>query len=182
MTGRDSKLTSSDWQQPFQAAVDEHYQSVWQYAAVLTRETSEAEDIAHQAFLLLFDRLIEQRPIDDSGAWLRGVVRNLVREWWRKNRRLPAELTEQICLLADQVDDATAELRHEREAALSACLDKLSEDDRQMVRSRYEDGDSIVEIAERCQMKAETARVRLFRIRERLKTCVELTFSRRATE
>ncbi len=162
--------------------VDEHYRSVWQYVVTLTRGAAEAEDLAHQAFLLAFDRLVEGRTIDDAGLWLRGVVRNLVREWWRTKRRLPAELADQLCRLAEEVDDASDDLRSEREAALAACLEKLSDDERGMVRARYENGLQVTEIAKQQDINVRTARVRLFRIRERLKSCVELAFARRAGE
>lgn len=168
---------SSIRQQQFQQLVDAHYRMVWQYVGALTRGAAEAEDLAHQAFLLAFDRLVEQRPIDDPGPWLRGVVRNLVCEWWRTSQRLPVELADQLRSLAEDVDAASLELKSERESALARCLSKLSENERQMVRARYEDGLQIKEIAQRESINVQTARVRLFRIRERLKTCVQLTFA-----
>ena len=169
--------SSFDRQQQFQRLIDAHYQAVWQYVLTLTRGASEAEDLTHEAFLLAFDRLVERRPIDSPGLWLRGVVRNLVKEWWRKKRRLPIELAEQLRQLAEDVDNSSEELRAGREAALTRCLEKLTDDERQLMRARYEDGLRITQIAEQQEANAETMRVRLFRIRERLKTCVELTFA-----
>lgn len=166
----------------FQQIVDEHYRPVWQYVVALTRGASEAEDLVHQAFLLVFDHLQEGRTIHEPGQWLRGVVRNLVREWWRKNRRLPVELADQLCELAESADSALEELREEREAALARCLEKLSDEDRRVIRARYEDGLGIADLAVREGVPAVTARVRLFRIRERLKNCLELSFARRAIE
>ena len=81
-----SHASSANRQQQFQTLVDAHYRSVWQYVATLTRGAAEAEDLTHQAFLLAFDRMVEERPIEDAGLWLRGVVRNLVREWWPHRR------------------------------------------------------------------------------------------------
>ena len=68
-------------------------------------------------------------------------------------------------------------MRQEREAALAACLERLTDNERQLVRARYEDGLQITEIAEQQQLNVKTARVRLFRIRERLKSCVEFAFA-----
>ena len=68
--------------------VDAHYASVWSYVNVLTGGSPDSEDLTHQAFLLAFDRLAkEDRTIQDMGKWLRGVVRNLVRAYWRERRR-----------------------------------------------------------------------------------------------
>lgn len=177
-----NSLSSAARRQQFERLVDDHYRSVWRYVVALTRGANNAEDLTHQAFLIAFDRLVDEQPIDNPGQWLRGVVRNLVREWWRKNRRLPVELADQICDLAEDTDNEADERRSEREAALAGCLDKLSDGERLIVRARYEDGLSITEIADRQQINVKTARVRLFRIRERLKACVEFAFAREAVE
>lgn len=158
----------------FEALVDEHYEPLWSYVSVLTRGASETEDITHQAFLLAFDRLSSELTIDDPGRWLRGVVRNLVRAWWREQRKMPLDLADQLCRLAEAADDsAPAELTAEREAALTECLERLTADERRVVEARYQDGLRITQIAERERLNVATARVKLFRIRERLKTCVE---------
>ena len=160
----------------FEALVNEHYEPLWSYASFLTGGAADAEDITHQAFLLVFDRLATERRIDDAGLWLRGVVRNLVRAWWRAKRALPQDLADQLSRLAEEVEDAaTADSRTEREAALASCLEKLSADERQIVTARYEDGLRIKQIAERESLNVATARVKLFRIRERLKSCIEMT-------
>lgn len=168
----------SDRQRQFQNLVDEHYQSVWQYVVALTRGVAEAEDITHQAFLLAFERTVEERTIDDPGQWLRGVVRNLVRELWRKKRRLPQELTDLLSQLVEETDSAaSSEQLLARESALAACLKKLSDVDRRVIQARYEEGLPVTDIARQQEANVASTRVRLFRIRERLKTCVELTFA-----
>lgn len=172
------RVAISERQRQFEAIVDQHYESLWSYVSLLTRGAAEAEDITHQAFLLAFDRMVAERTIDDPGLWLRGVVRNLVRAWWREKRKLPQDLADHLCRLAEQVDDAaTAELRAGREAALAECVEKLSAGDRQLVKARYEDGLRITQIAEMEDANVATTRVRLFRVRERLKTCVELALA-----
>jgi formate hydrogenlyase subunit 6/NADH:ubiquinone oxidoreductase subunit I len=99
-TGR---IAISILQREFQRIVDAHYASVWSYVNVLTGNSPDSEDLTHQAFLLAFDRLAcGDRTIQDMGKWLRGVVRNLVRAWWREKRRLPQDLADQIYELAEQ--------------------------------------------------------------------------------
>lgn len=173
-----SVRTVTSRQRQFEAIVNEHYEPLWSYVSFLTRGAADAEDITHQAFLLAFDRLVDERPIDDLALWLRGVVRNLVRAWWREKRNLPQDLADQLGRLAEEADDAaTSELRAEREAALAGCLERLSTDERRLIKARYEDGLRITRIAELEEANVKTTRVRLFRIRERLKSCVELALS-----
>lgn len=177
-----SNSESARRQAAFQSLVNEHYPAIWKYVLTLTRGASEAEDLTHQAFLIAFDRMTDGHRISNVGPWLRGVVRNLVREWWRNRQRMPIDLADQVCQLAEEADHASDELRAEREAALGTCLDKLKESERSLVRARYEEGQQITAIADQQQINVKTARVRLFRIRERLKSCVELAFEGGAAE
>ncbi len=163
--------------------MDRHYEPLWSYVGYLTGGAAEAEDILHQAFLVLFDRLAVGESIDpEAGKWLRGAVRNLVHAWWRQKRRLPQDLADRLELLAAEADDApTAAAKAELRAALEHCLGTLEPDDRQFVAGHYEEGLRITEIAGRMQVNAATARVRLFRLRQALRTCVQSQLAGRAT-
>jgi RNA polymerase sigma factor (sigma-70 family) len=106
------------------------------------------------------------------GKWLRGVVRNLVRAWWREKLKLPESLAERLYELADQVDcspSAGAELTD----ALEDCLGQLAPAARRFVLARYEKELPICELARQEGLNEATARVRLFRIRKTLKMCLD---------
>jgi len=155
--------------------VDAHYAALWPYARFLTRGSAEAEDLLHQAFLLAFDRLAAGEVFrGDVGKWLRGTLRNLVRAWWRQRRKLPQDVADRLATLAQEADDAPAAAsKRELRAALEHCLGKLVPDDRHLVAKRYEEGLRITQIAEQLRKNTATVRVRLFRIRQALKDCVE---------
>ena len=162
-------------QREFQRIVDAHYAGVWSYVNVLTGGSPDSEDLTHQAFLLAFDRLAgDDRTVQEMGKWLRGVVRNLVRAWWREKRRLPQHLTDQIYELAEQTESLPDRLaRAELNDALQRCLDQLAPAARRFVTARYEQGLPIHQIAHQETLNVTTARVRLFRIRDTLRTCLE---------
>ncbi len=165
----------STLQREFQRIVDAHYASVWSYVNVLTGSSPDSEDLTHQAFLLAFDRLASgDRTIQDMGKWLRGVVRNLVRAWWREKRRLPQHLADQIYELAEQAESLPDRLaRAELTEALQRCLNQLAPAARRFVAARYEQGLPIHQIADQESLNVATARVRLFRIRDTLRACLE---------
>jgi len=144
---------------------------------MLTGGSAEGEDILHQAFLLAFDRLADRdQGIDDLGRWLRGVARNLVRTWWREKRKLPQDLTDRLYELAEKADSVPNRLiRAELAESLRSCLDQLAPAARRFVEARYEQGLTIHEIADQEKVNESTARVRLFRIRQTLKSCLETT-------
>ena len=164
----------------FQELVDRNYDPLWSYGHFLTGGTPDSEDILHQAFLLAHDYLANGGTFRvGPGKWLRGVVRNLVRTWWSEKRKMPRDLAGRLAFLAGQDErGATAVVPEELMAALEHCLGKLGADDRTLVSKRYEQGLRIVAIAERMQCNVTTLRVRLFRVRQSLKACVETVLSR----
>jgi RNA polymerase sigma-70 factor (ECF subfamily) len=165
----------SDLDEEFRRIVDAHYASVWSYVNALTGGASDAEDLLHQAFLLAFDTLLENdRTIRDMGKWLRGVVRHLVRAWWRDKRRLSEELADRLYELAEQADSLPNRLAQaELAAMLRNCLQQLAPAARRLITARYEQGLRVHEIAAQEKMNVNAARVRLFRIRQTLRSCIE---------
>ncbi len=160
--------------------MDRHYEGLWRYVRALTRGATESEDLLHQAFLIAFDRLAAGEQFQgDPGAWLRGTVRNLVRAWWRKRLKMPEALADRLKLLADEADDAldAAEAKELR-AALDLCLGKLPPEDRRLIAQRYEQERQATAIAKALRKTAVAVRVRLFRIRQALKRCVETQLAR----
>jgi RNA polymerase sigma-70 factor, ECF subfamily len=173
------KVANLDWLCAFQRMVDDHYEPLLSYAHFLLGHREQVEDVVHQAFMLGFDRLANDQGFQgDPGKWLRGTVRNLVHDVWRQKRKLPqdvADLLQQVAHQADEAGDAMDRSRvHE---ALRGCLDKLEEGDRQLIGQRYENGRRITEIAQRMRLNVATLRVRLFRARQALKSCVEAQFA-----
>ena len=173
------KVASSDRQYAFQRMVDDHYEPLMSYAYFLLGHREQVEDVVQQAFMLAFDRLADgQRFQGDPGKWLRGTVRNLVHDVWRQKRKLPqdvADLLQQVVLQADEAGDAID--RSMVREALRRCLDRLEENDRQLLGQRYETDRRITDIARRMELNVATLRVQLFRVRQGLKSCIEAQFA-----
>lgn len=159
----------------FRDLVAQHYKSVWAYVTLLTNRSDETEDLVHQAFLLAFDRLADGVEFTgDPGRWIRGTARNLAFAWWREKRKTPGELLERLGTVTEGSEGPFARAaKAEVSDALRDCLGKLSGEERELVRRRYEDGDRITRIAEDGQASAVSLRARLYRIRQALKRCVE---------
>ena len=80
--------------------------------------------------------------------------------------------------LAEEADGVPSSLiQAELADRLRDCLDQLAPAARRFVAARYEQGLAIQEIASQEKVNESTARVRLFRIRQTLKTCLESTLA-----
>jgi len=170
---QDSPLSPRE--RAFRKLVDAHYETLWSYASFLTRNRHATEDVTHQAFLIAFDRIAAGRaPTGDSGRWLRGVARNLVKRWWRERRKLAQDVVDALGEVLDAADHAATQVQQvELNHALAVCLDKLKAEDRRLISLRYADGRRITAIAEQSYQNAATLRVRLHRLRNALRKCVE---------
>lgn len=168
-----------DRQRAFQQIVDDHYEPLLRYAQFLLGRSGPVEDVVHQTFLLAFDRLAVGQPFqDDPGKWLRGAVRNLVRDVWRQQRKLPQDVADQLQQVVHQADEAGDAIdRSLVREALHRCLERLDGGDRDLIGRHYAGGSQISEIARRGELNAATLRVRLFRIRQGLKSCIEGQFA-----
>jgi RNA polymerase sigma-70 factor (ECF subfamily) len=134
-----------------------------------------ADDLAQEVFLVVF-RLIDQydtaRP---AWPWLMGIARNELREHWRSVARdkvtdaIEALVAERL-LAKDDVEKPADRLPMD---ALAACLAKLPEHSRALVRMIYTERINCAEAAKRLQQKAGAVRVTIHRIRRALQTCVQ---------
>jgi RNA polymerase sigma-70 factor, ECF subfamily len=127
------------------------------------RNPSEAEDIAQDALLRAWRRRSTLREPDRRQQWLATIVRN---EAFRQHARVrpdPTELVEN-----EGVEDArvvaTVEL-----ADLRAALERLSEQDRDLLEMRYEDDLTQGAIARKLGIPEGTVKVRLHRARNKLR-------------
>ena len=163
----------------FEKLLERYYDQLWSYVRFLTGGSTDSEDIVHQVFLRAHDRLASGENFRvRADVWLRGAARNLVRAWWREKRRLPENLADRLPFVAEQDKRGTSTTTSEEMmTALEHCLGKLSVDDQLLVSKRYEEGLQIVAIATQIQCNAATLRVRLFRIRQGLKRCMESILS-----
>jgi len=139
-----------------------------------TGDIDAADDLAQEVFLVVF-RLIDQydrsRP---AWPWLIGIARNELREHWRSAAR--DKVTDAIeALMADRLiaDEGDSPADRLPMDALAACLSKLPEHSRALVRMIYDERINCAEAAKRLQQKAGAVRVTIHRIRRALQTCVQ---------
>lgn len=63
-----------------------HWKRAYTHARSLARNPADAEDIAQESYVRLFESFIAGRRIESSVAWLKGVISKLVVDQFRKTR------------------------------------------------------------------------------------------------
>lgn len=132
------------------------------------------DELTHETFVLAHHKLSSFTPGTRFRAWLCAIAWQLVRREVLRfsrdqtNRDRLTRYLENLCQ-----DPATVPRDlDERMDHLETCLLKLSESDRQLIRLKYESGDSSREISERLEQSEEWVRTRLYRTRNRLRHCI----------
>lgn len=162
------------------AAIVSHYQrSVFGLAYQMTGNAAQAEELAQDVFLRLWQKLGSFDATRPLRPWLlrlaRNVCLNALRKWQPPARSIHAADEEEPSLepAADgptALDDAAD---REQAARVRAAVARLPEEYRLVVTLRHFDGLAYEEIAEALDLPLGTVKVRLHRARERLRELLE---------
>lgn len=143
------------------------------FVAAAVSRVSDREDVVQQTALTVarrFEEYDENRPFI---AWVLWLAKSRVVDYYRDRSKRPQALSDQLLdALAGALVERGAE-HSPRAAALEHCLEKLPERSRNLIRSKYHEGQRIEQIAEAVRSTPASVRVTLFRIRESLAECIE---------
>jgi RNA polymerase sigma-70 factor (ECF subfamily) len=146
--------------------------SLYRYITALTGDPDEAGNILQETNLVIWRKAADFTLGGNFGAWARSIALWQVKAWLRDRRRdrhifsfeLIGQLAERPAAFADIGP---------RRQALRKCVTVLQEDERELLRQRYCEGFSILEIAKRFQKTPSAVKSGLFRVRKTLRLCVE---------
>ncbi|MEO8353135.1 MAG: sigma-70 family RNA polymerase sigma factor [Chthoniobacteraceae bacterium] len=146
--------------------------AVSNYIRAVVRDASAAKDVLQETALVLFRKFAEydgQRPFL---GWALGVARFQVLGFHRDAARSFLTFDPELFERFTEQWTASAPTADARAGALQACLARLASRARQVVRMRYFEELTAVEIAERTESSGAAVRVMLQRIREQLRECI----------
>jgi RNA polymerase sigma-70 factor, ECF subfamily len=160
-----------------------HQAVVRAYVSAHIRGSAAADDLAQEVFLRAFRRL-DAFQLPESGSmrpWLLGIARNLVLEHLRAPVRLEASHPSDLEAALDsrQLEQGRSPgdpLEVERRIdALQRCVDKLAPAASSLVRRHYFQRRTLASLAAEEKKQESAVRMRLLRIREVLRACIEQT-------
>ncbi len=162
----------------FETLVREHQTRVYNLALRMTGSPEDALDISQETFLKAWRTLGKFRGDCSLGSWLYRIASGLSIDLLRKNKR---RQTEKIVSLDDPGEDGRPlelpDLREEPQVILEReenrqivweCLEKLPEEQKQILILREVSGLSYEEIGAAMDLEPGTVKSRLFRAREKL--------------
>src|SRR5271154_942002 len=168
------RLAQSGEEAAFEELIRRHQQRVFGLVSGILRRREDVEDVVQQVFLKVF---VSLKRFDQRAAFSTWLYKISVNECWdylRKKKVRPlvyeADLSEQQVSRLDGVvsadqPPASASDRAEARDLLERMMEKLPEQDRELLVLKEVEGFSVQELAEILNLNVNTVKVRLFRAR-----------------
>lgn len=170
MSGADR---NEDRTREFVRLLSKHEQDLTGYIVSLVPNWSDADEIAQETKIKLWEQFEQYDPAKDFGGWARAIAYYQVLTYRkRQQRRIPSFSLEFIDLVSEEaarVSDQTGA----RRAALSDCLERLSHASRQFIWHYYSGEQTVKEIALELGRSVRGAQLAAARIRGQLQVCIE---------
>ena len=138
-----------------------------------------AEDLFQQTVMTMWQKCDQFEHGASFPAWACGIAKRKALEYSRAQRRLLFD-NDLISQLADEHASEDLELRFMRRQALTSCLSKLVEDDRELVVACYQGDHTIQQVAEQIGRSKGSVYNSLARIRKSLQRCVQAKIAQEA--
>ena len=159
--------------QRFSVLMREHHLELLVYARGIVRDHQAAQDIVQDALVSAWKKFDSFDHEKDFAAWLRGIVRNKSKDWFRKTQRDPIPDIELVEMEIDLTDWQSA-----RAAGtgifekVETCLGHLPDNLRAAVNAFYFEYRDGADAAESIDISPANLRKRLERARSLLHDCI----------
>lgn len=151
------------------------------YLASQIYHLDDVDDIAQEVFITAYKRLHTFRRNEDVGAWLRGIARNKLLNYYRSSSRRHNAVdrfrTQVVEIIGDDIEDASKGDKAEQIEALMRCIGKLPERMRRVVHSSLEGGKP-AELAEEMATSVGAIYNLQYRANQALRQCLTKEMAR----
>lgn len=146
------------------------------YIASQVHHPNDVDDLTQEVFLAAYRSLPAFRRGDDFGAWLRGIARNKLHDYFRgaarRDRALGRFRAEVARAVEEDLERASSSDTSESIEALLRCIARLPEKLRRVVRAGL-DGDKPADLAEEFVTSVAAIYNLHYRANQLLRDCVQ---------
>lgn len=132
---------------------------VYRYAYRQVGNREDAEDLTSQVFLQVVRSIGSYQPQGHFRAWVYGVAKNVIVEWWRRYYWTPTLPLEKFLELEPMVERAPAPADGKAEASVERLLARLPDRYREVLSLRFLRGYSLEETAQAMGVTVANAKV-----------------------
>jgi len=155
----------------FAALYDKYFDQIYRYVYRRVSDKDTVEDLVSQTF---YDALSHMKDYEWRGfafsAWLYKIAHNNVLKWYREQGKMQTVELEHGSNMADKSIDTVRDVKNnELRDDMALILDKLETEDREIIRLKFFEEVSNVEIAEIMGLSANHIGVKVFRALKKVK-------------
>ena len=145
---------------------------LYAYILMLVPNSSDADDILQQTSSIIWEKFDSYDPDASFGAWSVSIAKYVIFDHYKKKRRSNVIFNgEMLDIFAEIAIDASRGT-DERLHILKVCVEKLSGNDRKLIKIRYEQGLKIKDIAEQVGRPVQGFYKTMNRIHNLLLNCI----------
>jgi RNA polymerase sigma-70 factor (ECF subfamily) len=150
-----------------------HQQRLYRYIVSLLGNVDAAWDVLQETNRVLLEKRSEFKLGTNFANWALTVAQFQTMAWLRDQKRDRLVATPEIVdLLANDAKEMDAR-ENSKTIALKACLDSLSDSQRELVHRRYSRSEKLAELSDRTGRSVNALKQLFFRIRETLMKCIQ---------
>jgi RNA polymerase sigma-70 factor (ECF subfamily) len=146
----------------------------------MVRNFSDTQDLVQQTCLTLWEKYYDFEAGTDFGAWACEVARMKVLNFLKTQRRRKVHFGDAFLSELADIESEMNESWDGRREALQVCVEKLPEEQRQLLWRCYSDRETIAQVSAALGRTADGVYGSLRNIRQKLMNCIERTLRQEA--
>lgn len=171
----DIELVRTGDLEAFARLIDRTSTTVTSIALAIVRDIDNAEDVAQQVYIKVWQKIRTLKKTTSFLPWLRQTTRNTAFNFLRDNKKCRTISGEPAERLLNEFSDPNQNqedllLRTQQSAILTSFVDALPNEDREVILLYYREGESTKQVAELLNISEANVRKKLSRTRASLKT------------
>lgn len=158
-----------------EALVYRYHKPIYEYLQRMLNDSGLAEDLAQECFIRLYRSVRAGRLPSRFRPWIYRIATNLCKDVWKSSayRREVSWEAEKLALHSDrETVTSILERQWDRESVILA-LERLTEEERQMIILRFYHELKLDEIAEMCELPLGTVKSKLYKTFKKMAQLLE---------
>jgi len=148
---------------------------LYAYILMYVPHSADADDIIQETASVAWEKFHTFTPGTDFARWIRKIAHHKILDHRKRGGVHRVVFSDELIrMIADQAE-LVVEQTDSRLDALKSCLKRLSAQDRQLLRWRYEEGITIKKMAEQADRPLQGLYKVMVRIHDQLRRCVNFT-------
>ncbi len=145
---------------------------MYSYILSLVPNFTDADDIAQQTRLRLWEQLDRYQRDRDFGAWACTIAHYEFLTWREKQKRDRHQFSQDFVEAVSDEFAEHADLHARRQTMLAECFSELDDDGRRLLELTYGTPSTIKQIAAKLGRSLDATYQKIWRLRSRLRECI----------